>query len=69
MFLPLEDLVIKYKMKIKGILHIGAYACEELNLYNKLNIFNDKIIWVEANPRLCQNIIEQNKNIIIKNFI
>lgn len=69
MLLPLEDLVIKYKMNIRGVLHIGAHECEELNLYNKLNIFNDKIIWVEANPTLCQNIIEQDKNIIIKNFI
>jgi FkbM family methyltransferase len=69
MLLPLEDLVIKYKMNIKGVLHIGAHTCEELNVYNKFNIFNDKIIWVEANPTLCQNIIEQDKNIIIKNFI
>jgi FkbM family methyltransferase len=69
MLLSLENLVTKYKMNIRGVLHIGAHACEELNLYNKLGVFNDRIIWVEANPRLCQNIIEANKNIIVKNFI
>ena len=42
----------KYKMNISGIIHIGANLCEELNDYLKCNVVKDKIIWVEANPKL-----------------
>lgn len=32
----------------KGILHIGAHTCEERDLYNTININDDKVLWVEA---------------------
>lgn len=40
MLLDLQNLVIKYNMNIKGVLHIGAHFGEENNVYNHLNIQN-----------------------------
>lgn len=59
MLLKFDELIQKYNIKIKGILHLGAHKCEEKPLYQKLNINN--IIWVDANPFL------NNKN--IHNFV
>ena len=47
MLIPLHELVEKYKIKFKGILHVGAHECEELNDYARY-ISKDKILWVEA---------------------
>ena len=33
MLIPLHDLVKKYNIKFKGILHVGAHECEELKDY------------------------------------
>lgn len=41
------DLLNKYNIKIRGVLHIGAHECEELGFYNTLNVHN--IIWVDGN--------------------
>ena len=39
------------KIKLTGVLHIGAHECEEKDFYNKdLHIKNKNIIWIEANP-------------------
>ena len=39
------------KIKLTGVLHIGAHECEEKSFYNKdLHIKNKNIIWIEANP-------------------
>jgi len=47
MLIPLSDLVQKYNIQFKGILHVGAHECEELAAYNKY-IANDKILWIEG---------------------
>lgn len=45
-----HDLLIKYNINIKGVLHIGAHECEELPFYNNiLKMSNDKIIWIDGN--------------------
>ena len=41
------------QIDIKGIIHIGANNCEELDFYNLLGINN--IIWIDANSKL-QNV-------------
>ena len=46
MLIPLEILFRKYKLKIRGVLHVGAHECEELLCYSRLRIRN--IYWVEA---------------------
>lgn len=47
MLISLHDLVKKYNIVFKGILHVGAHECEELNDYLKYLPIN-KILWVEG---------------------
>lgn len=56
-------------MKINGILHIGAHNCEELKSYKKYGVKNDRIIWIEANPRLVEKNKKADRTRIIKNFV
>lgn len=44
----LFEILLKYKLYIQGVLHVGAHDCEELELYRKLGIENENIYWVEA---------------------
>jgi len=48
MLINIRELVQKYNMKIKGILHIGAHECEELNDYISVGVNRNKIHWVEG---------------------
>jgi FkbM family methyltransferase len=55
----------RHKIKLTGVLHIGAHECEEKSFYNKdLHINNKNIIWIEANPTK----VEEAKNKGIKNI-
>ena len=47
MLIPFNFLIF-YPKKIRGIIHIGAHALEELPLYLSKNL--RRIIWIEANP-------------------
>jgi len=47
MLISLHDLVNKYNINFKGILHVGAHECEEINDYENY-LSRDKILWVEA---------------------
>ena len=49
MLIPLYDLVCKYNLQFRGILHVGAHECEEIREYEKY-VSRDKILWVEAMP-------------------
>ena len=40
----------KYAMAVKGVLHVGAHMCEELDTYRALGITD--IVWVEANSAI-----------------
>lgn len=44
----INNALIQNKINITGALHIGAHECEELTFYNKLNLKNEDIIWIEA---------------------
>ncbi len=55
MLIDLEFLYNKYRLNIKGVIHIGAHELEEKGIYNKLNIHD--IIWIEGN----QNIVDRFK--------
>ena len=48
MLLDLAELIVKYDMKINGVLHIGAHLAEEAPIYAAAGIEN--VWWVEANP-------------------
>jgi hypothetical protein len=39
----------KYNIQLKGILHVGAHECEELNTYETY-LDRSRILWVEAMP-------------------
>jgi FkbM family methyltransferase len=57
MLISLHELIKKYKINFKGILHVGAHECEELNDYEQY-ISRDNILWIEALPekvKLCKN--------------
>ena len=49
MLIPLYNLVCKYNLQFRGILHVGAHECEEIREYEKY-VSRDKILWVEAMP-------------------
>jgi len=57
----------KYNICIpnKGILHIGAHICEERNLYNSINMTDDKVLWIEAINELVEKVKKENSNINI----
>jgi len=58
MLISLHELIQKYNIIFKGILHVGAHECEELNAYEQY-IPRNKILWVEA----LQDKVEYNKSI------
>lgn len=60
MIFDLSTLVSKYSLKINGVLHIGAHLAEEIYIYQKVGIPEDKIIWVEANNSLVNQIKKQH---------
>lgn len=48
MLIDLTNLVKKYNLQIKGILHVGAHECEEQSKYIENGVSNDYIYWIEA---------------------
>lgn len=63
MLIPIQkvkDILETHSIQVKGILHVGAHQCEEKFDYNTvLNISDDKIIWVDANAKLVEEMKEQ----------
>jgi FkbM family methyltransferase len=57
MLIKLSELVPKYDLKIKGILHVGAHDCEELSKYIAIGVNINDIHWVEGN----KSVYEKNK--------
>lgn len=68
MLIPLHQLVQKYNVNFKGILHVGAHECEELNDYLRY-IPMDKILWVEALPGKVDLCRTKYPNVLIENAI
>ena len=60
MLLPLDQLVQKYNLDIKGIIHCGAHTGEEYPIYQKLGI--KKVLWIEANEDLIPGLEKRIKN-------
>lgn len=63
----ISDIFEKYKFCIpnKGILHIGAHICEERDLYNSINMTDDKVLWIEAISEIVDKVKKENPNINI----
>jgi len=68
MLINIHDLVKKYNIQFKGILHVGAHECEELQLYEKY-IPRQNILWIDAlddKVELCKN---RYPNILIEKAV
>lgn len=48
MLIPLHNLVNRFNIYIKGVLHVGAHECEEQTAYIQQKVNNEHIYWVEA---------------------
>jgi hypothetical protein len=68
MLISLHDLIKKYNIQFKGILHVGAHECEELNDYEKY-ITRDKILWVDALPDKVALCKQKYHGFLIENAI
>jgi FkbM family methyltransferase len=60
----LLQILQKYNVNPKGIIHIGAHLGEEKSEYNKLKCKN-KTLWVEANPELYNDLKKNVGNDIV----
>ncbi len=68
MLIPLHQLMKKYNVHIKGVLHVGAHECEELNDY-EVYIPRDKILWVEAMSDKVELSKRKYPNLLIENAV
>jgi len=68
MLIPLHDVVKKYNVCFKGILHVGAHYCEELNDY-EVYLPRNKILWVEALPDKVEQCKQKYPGVLIENAI
>lgn len=68
MLIPLHDLVKKYDIIFKGILHVGAHECEEIVDYD-IYLPRNKVLWVEALPEKVDFCKNKYPNINIENAI
>jgi FkbM family methyltransferase len=69
MLISLADLVAKFKLKLKGIIHLGAHECEELKSYNDNGVKIDKVLWIEGNKDLVEKMKNVNKDLILYNAV
>lgn len=56
MLIPFRDLVSKYKVRPKGILHIGASAGQELKDYYNAGVKD--VVWIEAIPDVFNKLLK-----------
>lgn len=68
MLISLNELVNKYNITFKGVLHVGAHECEELCDYERY-IGRDKILWIEAIPDKVDMCKLKYSNLLIENAI
>jgi FkbM family methyltransferase len=68
MLIPLDELVKKYNIIFKGILHVGAHECEELIYYDKY-LSRNNVLWVEALPDKVELCKKMFPDILIENAI
>jgi FkbM family methyltransferase len=68
MLIPLHELVRKYNVYFRGVLHVGAHECEELNDYERY-LPRNKILWIEAMPHKVNQCKQRYQNLLIENAI
>jgi FkbM family methyltransferase len=68
MLINLHLLKLKYNIQFKGILHVGAHECEELNDY-EIYLSRDKILWIEGIQSKVEYVKYKYDNLLIENAI
>ena len=63
MLINLTSLCSKYRFIPKGVIHIGAHTGEEKQSYDEIGINN--VIWIEANPKLSENLSKKINDTVI----
>lgn len=76
MLIPMSHIMFKYRLKIKGILHVGAHNCEESVAYSQCGINPNNIYWIEAmedlvnkhksDKKIYQGVISDKDGSIVK---
>jgi FkbM family methyltransferase len=52
------DLLCRYNIAVKGVLHIGAHECEERGFYrDNLKIADEDMIWIDGNEKKVKEMI------------
>jgi FkbM family methyltransferase len=68
MLISLHELVKKYNIQFKGILHVGAHECEELQDYEKY-LSRNLILWIEALQDKVDFCKKKFQNVQIENAV
>jgi len=68
MLISLDSLIEKYNIQFKGILHVGAHECQELEIYEKY-IDRSKILWIEALKDKVETSKNNFPNILLENAV
>lgn len=68
MLISLDELVKKYNINIKGVLHVGAHECEEMEYYEKY-VNRSDILWIEAIPDKVNFCKKKFSNLLIENAV
>jgi FkbM family methyltransferase len=58
-FEDINNVLIHTNITLNGVFHIGAYECEELELYNRLGVNSEDVVWIDANSYKVKQAIER----------
>ena len=51
MLIPVETvkyMLSKHNIEVTGVLHVGAHKCEEIELYSRLGLEPNDVVWIDA---------------------
>jgi FkbM family methyltransferase len=68
MLIPLDYLIRKYNIDIRGVIHVGAHKCEEIFDYERF-LSRNKILWIEALPDKVKECKERYPGVLIENCV
>ena len=56
MYIKYKELIDKFALEVKGILHVGAHHAEEMKDYTRNGCDRNNIIWIEGNKSLSDRL-------------
>lgn len=65
MLIPFDQVFLYLAMRgkqLRGVLHVGAHECEEREMYNKCDIEDSNIIWIDGNDQKIQEMRQKYPN-------